>query len=134
MKILIAEDDHTSRLLLREIMKPYGPCQVVVNGREAVEAVAQAHAENAPFTLICLDIMMPEMDGQQALQQIRELEEGKGIPPTEAAKVIMTTALNDVRSVSDSYYLLCDAYVSKPLDRKRLQHELAKLGLIKLQE
>jgi two-component system chemotaxis response regulator CheY len=42
MKTLIVEDDFTSRLLLQEILKPYGPSHVAVNGREAVEAVRLA--------------------------------------------------------------------------------------------
>ena len=39
MKALIVEDDFTSRLLLQELLKPYGATHIAVNGREAVEAV-----------------------------------------------------------------------------------------------
>lgn len=130
MKTLIAEDETTSRLLLQEMLKPFGPCRVVADGLEAVQAVFQSHEEGEPFTLICLDILMPEMDGQQVLQRIRDHEESRGIPPSAAAKVVMLTALHDVRTVSDSYYLLCDAYLSKPIDGRRLLEELGKLGLI----
>ena len=77
MKSLIVEDDFTSRLLLQEYLKVYGIPHIAVNGREAVEAVRLALEARDHYNLICLDIMMPEMDGQQALREIRALEEAK---------------------------------------------------------
>ena len=63
MKTLIVEDDFTSRLLLQELLRRFGPCHVAVNGVEAVDAVTAALTANAPYDLICLDIMMPVMGG-----------------------------------------------------------------------
>ena len=130
MKILIVEDEFTSRLLLNEILKPYGAVHIAINGREAVEAVSDAFETNAPYDLICLDIMMPEMDGQTALKKIRDLEEAKGIRSTRGTKIVMTTALNDVENVMKAFSGLCDAYVFKPFDKTKLLAELRKLGLI----
>jgi two-component system chemotaxis response regulator CheY len=131
MKTLIVEDDFTSRLLLQEFLKGYGPAHIAVNGREAVEAVRLALESSEPYNLICLDIMMPEMDGQQALKEIRRAEETKGITSTYGAKIVMTTALGNIKNVSQAYSSLCDAYLVKPLDRQKLLQELRKLGLIK---
>ena len=130
MKTLIVEDDFTSRLLLLEIMKSHGPLHVAVNGREAVEAVRSALEAKAPYDLICLDIMMPEMDGQQALRMIREHEEARGILSSNGAKIVMTTALSDLRNVSAAFGGLCDAYLVKPIEKYKLLEELRKLGLI----
>lgn len=130
MKTLIAEDDFVSRLLMQEILKSYGPLFVVVNGKEAVEAVRLALVAKEPFSLICLDIMMPELDGQAALMQIRELEKASGIQDGDGAKVIMTTALDDVKSVGTAYKHQCDAYLTKPINQDRLFAELRKMGLI----
>ena len=69
MKTLIVEDDFTSRLLLQELLKKYGRSHIAVNGLEAVEAVRLALDENEPYDLICLDILMPQMDGQLALRE-----------------------------------------------------------------
>ena len=55
------------------------PHMLRVNGKEAVEAVRNALETVEPYNLICLDIMMPEMDGQQALREIRDMEEARGI-------------------------------------------------------
>ena len=114
MKTLIVEDDFTSRLLLQELLKSYGPSHIAVNGKEAVEAVQVALETGKPYDLICLDIMMPEMDGQEALRLIREQEESRGILSSRGAKIVMTTALDDPRNVMVAYISLCDANLTKP--------------------
>ena len=131
MKTLIVEDDFTSRTILQSFLKDYGVSHIAVNGKEAVEAVRIALEAGEPYNLICLDIMMPEMDGQQALKRIRALEEAQGIVSTFGAKVIMTTVLGDMKNICDAYSSLCDAYLIKPIGQKKLQQELSKLGLTK---
>ncbi len=130
MKTLIVEDDFTSRLLLQELLKSYGPCHIAVNGKEAVEAAAAALEAGDPYNHICLDVMMPVMDGQEALKQIRTFEEDRGVNPARYAKVVMTTALGDFRNRSDAYYSLCDGYLTKPIGKAALLEELRKLKLI----
>ena len=130
MKTLIVEDDFTSRLLLQELLKSYGPSHIAVNGKEAVEAVRIALEAKEHYDLICLDIMMPEMDGQQALREIRNIEEAQGVFSSDGAKIVMTTALGDLKNVIAAYKSLCDAYVSKPIRKAKLLEELRKLKLI----
>ncbi len=131
MKTLIVEDDFTSRLLLQELLKSYGPSHIAVNGKEAVEAAHLALEMGEPYNLICLDIMMPEMDGQEALRQIREQEEARGILSSKEAKIVMTTALGDPKNVIAAWRSQCDAYLTKPIQKAKLLMELRKLGLIK---
>ncbi len=130
MKTLIVEDDFTSRLMLQEILKVYGPTHIAVNGREAVSAAHLAFDEGAPYDLICLDIMMPELNGHEALKMIRSQEEARGVNSSKGAKIIMTTALGDFKNVMAAYRNLCDAYLAKPIDRKRLEEELKKMNLL----
>lgn len=129
MNTLIVEDDFVSRLVLQEMLKVFGPCHVAVNGKEAVLAVELALGMDTPYDLICLDILMPEMDGHDALKQIRVLEQQAGIGSSQGAKIVMTTAMDDTRSVMDSFYELCDAYLFKPIDKAKLLAELERLGL-----
>ncbi len=130
MKTLIVEDDFTCRLLLQEILKNYGSSHVAVTGKEAVEAVRKALESNHPYDLICLDIMMPEMDGQQALKEIRELERNHGREVGQGAAVLMTTALSDKDNVLEAFREECDGYLIKPIDKSKLLEEVRKLGLI----
>lgn len=130
MKTLIVEDDFTSRLLLQEMLKSYGPLHVALNGKEAAKAVRVALKADEPYDLICLDIMMPEMNGQEALTLIRKHEEAKGILSSSGSKIVMITALADHKSVFAAYGSLCDGYLAKPIDREKLLQELRRLELI----
>ena len=131
MKTLIVEDDFTSRLLLQELLKSYGPSHIAVNGEEAVKAVNVALEAGEHYDLICLDIMMPKMDGHEALRIFRDQEEARGIRSSEGAKIVMTTALSDIQSVMEAYRNLCDGYLTKPIEKAKLLEELRNLNLIK---
>jgi two-component system chemotaxis response regulator CheY len=130
MKTLIVEDDFTSRLLLQGLLQPFGVCHVCINGIEAIEAFKIALEQKEPYDLVCLDIMMPEMDGQTALKKIRELEDKGGIVASRGAKVIMTTALDDKKNIMNAFREQCDIYLVKPIDREKLNESLKSLGLI----
>ncbi len=131
MKILIAEDDFISRRILKEILSPYGDCDVVVDGEEAVQAFQMAIEEKKYYDLVCLDIMMPNTDGQEALKQIRETEKNRGIRGSAEVKVIMVTALDDPKTVFQAYYKGgATSYIVKPIERKKVIDEIRALGLI----
>ena len=129
MKTLIVEDDFTSRLLLQEILKDYGAVHIAANGGEAVQAVRAALETNQPYSLICMDIMMPEMDGYQALRAIRGLEEARGITSSKGVKIFMITALDGVKDVIQGFHGLCDAYLFKPVDKAKLLEQLREFVL-----
>jgi two-component system chemotaxis response regulator CheY len=130
LKTLIVEDEITSRVLLRELLKRYGLPHVAMNGKEAVEAVSAALNALEPYDLICLDIMMPEMNGQEALKKIRQMEAEAGIEPVRRAKVIMTTAHADKDNVLQAIQSQCDYFLVKPIDGRALLEELRRMGLI----
>ena len=90
-------------------------------------AVSLALEKSQPYDLICLDIMMPEMDGHQALREIRALEQASG---TRRAKIIMTTALVDQKSVMDAIREKCDYFLVKPIRKAALLDQLRVLALI----
>ncbi len=95
MRILIVDDDADLGRLISNYLSSFGECEVAVNGQDAIESVKLAFEEAHPYDLICLDIMMPNLDGQAALKKIRDIEKEKGIRVGEGAKVIMITALDD---------------------------------------
>jgi len=132
LKILIAEDDFTCRKLLQSFLSEYGDCFVAINGREAIEAVRESINEGRPYNMICLDIMMPEIDGHEALETIRKIESERGIMGLDGAKVIMTSALDDSTNVMGAFRAGCEAYIVKPISKQNLLDEMEKLGLINL--
>ena len=129
MKTLIVEDDFTSRIFLQEMLKSYGRVDIAVNGRESVEAVQASLSAGEHYDLILMDIMMPEMNGQEALQHIRNAEETAGIIIGKGAKVIMTTALGDKDNIMDAFRHAADGYMVKPVDKQKLLEKLRELEL-----
>lgn len=130
MKILIAEDDLASRKFLFKFLSAYGDCDITVDGMEALEAFMLAWDEGTPYQLICLDIMMPNLDGIKTLKAIRDIEKQKEIVNTDRAKIIMTTALNEKENVYTAFGSGCEAYAAKPIDIQKLTEVLEKLKLI----
>lgn len=131
MKCLIAEDHLMSRRILKELLPPNTDSDIAVNGQEAIDSFVLAHESKRPYDVIFMDIMMPVVDGQQALKAIRALEKKMEIPPALAVKVIMTTALDDPTTVIKSFNdCEADSYIVKPLSRQKLAKELRALNLI----
>lgn len=130
MRILIAEDDFASRKAILKFLSVYGECDVTVDGMEAIDAFMMALEDDDPYDLICLDVMMPLMDGYQALKNIRGIEKERNVPQEKQAKVIMTTALNEEKNVKKAFELGCTVYCAKPIDVEKLKGTLDKLGLI----
>ena len=131
MRILIAEDDYASRKFLSKFLSAYGECDITIDGLEALEAFMLGWDEGKPYDLICLDIMMPELDGVKTLKTIRDIENQKGVEESKRVKIIMTTALNDTESVYNAFDIGCEAYAAKPIDTKKLVEVMRKLDLIK---
>lgn len=128
MRALIVEDEFLSRKVLRSFLTTVFDVDIVVNGKEALDAFELAHEESRPYDLILMDIMMPEIDGMEALERIRDMEHERGFP---VSKVIMTTALDDPKTVIRSFHDgEASAYMVKPVDKEKLYAELTKLGLI----
>jgi len=125
MRCLIVEDDAVCCRMMGGLLEPYARCDIAMNGQEAVAAFRSAIAENRPYHLMLLDIMMPEMDGHETIRQIRKIEEHEHsrIYP-KGIKIIMTTALDDPDNVRQAVRSLCDAYLVKPIDEETLFSEI----------
>lgn len=131
MKILLAEDDFATRKFMDKYLSKYGECDITVDGEEAVDAFMMALEDGTPYDLICLDVMMPVLDGYQVLKAIRDIELERGIDNEKRAKIIMTTALNEEKNVKKAFELGCVAYSGKPIDVEKFEQVLGRLGLLK---
>jgi two-component system chemotaxis response regulator CheY len=128
MKILIVEDDFVSRQLINKLLTPLGEVDCAANGNEAFTAVKMAIDNNQPYDLICLDIMMPEVDGIMVLKKIRQLEAQLGLNPETRSKIIMTSAVSDKKYVVAAVQANCNGFLVKPIEKDRLFDELRKHG------
>jgi len=74
--------------------------------------------------------MMPKKDGQQVLKEIRAYEEERDVVGLDGVKIIMTTALDDSKSVLNAFKAGCEGYIVKPYNRQKIYGKLEELGLI----
>src|ERR1035438_787815 len=115
MRVLIAEDDNISRILLQR--------SLLQNEHEEVVAVEGAEAwssfQDAAFDILIADWMMPEMDGLELIGRIRAQHS------TEYTFIIVLTALAARESFLEAMRAGADDYLTKPLDRDALQARMA---------
>ena len=130
LKSLLAEDDRTSRMVMEQFLEMYGTCRAVDTGQEALDAFKEAFESGEPFDLVCLDIMMPGLDGHSVLVKLREYEDEKGVGGLKGARVVMTTGLSDAKNVVQAFKEQCEAYLVKPITLDKLQEKLGDLKLI----
>lgn len=126
IKVLIADDNLPNRIFLAKCLEEYGTIESVENGKEALLLFEQALNQNRPFDLICLDIMMPDMDGRMTLKHIRFMENERGISFKNRSKILMLSALDDKDSVIGAFEDQCDGYLVKPFNRAEIQECLIR--------
>jgi two-component system chemotaxis response regulator CheY len=130
IKILVVEDEPNLKTIMFHMLRDVGDCTWMANGSTAVEEFESAINSNDPYDLVTLDIIMPEMDGREALQKIREIEEANGVKDDFQVKIIMTSVLQDEATIFGSYYEGCEHYLVKPILKTDLMQKIKDLGLI----
>ncbi len=132
MRVLVVDDDYFSRLKIKTLLSSYGDCDAVPDGDLALRMYKKAYEESVSYDLVTLDIDMPgSMSGMQALEKMREFDdENKTYVTNRQAKVLMVTALSDVKHVMESFRNNCDAFISKPVSPEKLRNALVDMGLI----
>lgn len=130
MKSLVVDDELVSRSKLKKIMESYGPCDTVEDGDQAVLAVIRALNLGEPYEVILMDLMMPIMDGHEALKRIRAIEGERRVEPGKEARVIVVSCLEDQKNVCQAFFKgLASVYVTKPVNRESVQTALRSLNL-----
>ena len=109
-RLLVVEDESTQRLKLEGILTGAGyRVEVACNGEEGL-----AFAQSNPPHLVLSDIEMPEMDGYELCQRIREDQHLRG------TKVVLLTSHSDVADVITGLASGADSYIAKPYDATAL--------------
>ncbi|MDF1567517.1 MAG: response regulator [Spirochaetaceae bacterium] len=129
-RILVVEDYPANQVVMERFLEPYGRVDLAANGPDAVAMFKEAFGSQDRYDLICLDIMLPRMDGHEVLNKIRATEKEQGLAAVERVKIIMTSALGDSRNIMAAFRGECESYLQKPIRRERLEAELKELGFI----
>jgi CheY-like chemotaxis protein len=118
LRVLVAEDNKVNQALARRLLEKQGhSVTIAINGREAISAF-----ERNTFDLILMDVQMPEVDGFEATQAIRRLENGVGRIP-----IVALTANAMAGDRERCLAAGMDGFVSKPIDVGELTEAIARL-------
>lgn len=115
--ILIVDDAHFMRTVLKDIIKKNGLAKEVFEAKDGVDGV-KLYQKTHP-DLVTLDVNMPRADGIQALRAILKIN--------PKAKVVMITSVADKHTVQDAMKLGARDYVIKPFDRSNVPLVLNKV-------
>lgn len=116
MKQILAVDDNPANLtMVRESLSGLYNVSVVTSGAQALKFL-----EKRPAELILLDVLMPEMDGIETLQKIKEKTE-------ITCKVVMLTALNDEEVINRAKELGAEGYIEKPFKPADIRQRVMEL-------
>jgi CheY-like chemotaxis protein len=116
-KILIVDDSKTALMMSQMILK--NKSFQVLTARNGLEGVEKAVSEQPD--LILMDVCMPEMNGFEAVKEIRAREETRAIP------IIMVTTLGEAENVELGYETGCNDYVTKPISSVELLSKINNL-------
>jgi two-component system, sensor histidine kinase and response regulator len=118
LRILLAEDNRVNqKIALRMLEKRGHHAVLAANGKEALEALAQAS-----FDLVLMDVHMPDMDGIEATIAIREKEKSTGLHQPVVAMTALAMKGDRERCLAAGM----DGYLSKPIDLQQLDDLLAE--------
>lgn len=120
-RILVAEDERINQIFMRSLLERHGfEVTLTTNGAEAITAFDEAATANHAYDAILLDIQMPEVDGYEAVREIRTRE-------TEHNVVIALTAYATPEAATEMAAAGFDSVLPKPLDIDQLLAVLASL-------
>ncbi len=108
-KILIVEDDEALLKILQLLLENSYDVTLAMNGKQGLEMATSQHPD-----LILMDVMMPEIDGLEALRRLKDNPEMARIP------VILLTAKVDDENIYGGYQLGADYYIPKPFTNAQL--------------
>lgn len=123
-RILIVDDNFENRQLLAEILREVTECDFAATGKEAIDAYNLSLQKGDPYSLILLDIEMPDMGGLEILEKIRESEKSAGIHLGEGITIIIVTAYE--KRFLEAFNRGCDDYILKPIDTTILLNKIAE--------
>lgn len=127
MRSLIVDDDEIGRLMLATFLQEFGSCDQAENGSVALGLFDEAERSGSPYDLICMDIVMPVMDGTTALKEIRQ----RNLQCGKRTKVFMISACSAPQDIEDAFFDGdCDDYVVKPFQREAITQMLQRHTLL----
>ena len=130
IRVLVIEDDPSIRDMIRRFLASVALCDLAGDGVAGLAALEQAIDRGQPYQLVCLDLVMPVMDGWEALRRLREIEEARGIADPVRARVLVLTARDSSQNLARlRAFSPHEGLLLKPFRRSELFEHIRLLGL-----
>ncbi len=129
LRALVVEDSPTDRLVLKKCLSGVADCDFAEDGKAALACFESALAEKRPYSLVCMDVLMPVMDGHEAVEAIRGIEEAAGRAKEDCVKIVMVSSLFDRENLLKGI-ANWDGYLSKPIRRQDVLDQLSIIGVV----
>lgn len=127
LRFLITDDDDVTHAFLRHVLMGLGDVGHAFSGAEAVERCRDALERGKPFTCLIMDVLMPGMNGLEALRQIRQLYADAASP--EPLCILASCVSYEECLAGGLVPGSVDRYISKPFDLHTVLTVLAELGI-----
>ena len=118
-KILIVDDSKVAAMTQQLIVRSLRGCEVII-AEDGIKGVEKAVSEQPD--LILMDVVMPRMNGFEAVRLIRSHEATESIP------IIMVTTRSESEHVDEGFASGCNGYIFKPIDAAQLLEKIEKLA------
>ena len=130
MRILVVDDDAVGRTKLEVLLSAYGQCETAESGTRALALYDKALEQGSPYDLITMDIDMPGLSGQDTVRMLREREAKLGPSGSgNASKILMVTAMDDIKNIQSSFWEGCEGYLTKPVTPANLKAQLDAMNI-----
>ena len=118
-RVLVVDDDPMIRALVKSILEAEGyTVTLAENGKVGIETL-ESEARPIGYSLIVLDVMMPEMNGLDVLTRLKLHSDTASIP------VLMLTGEDKAEDIMAGYSVGADYYITKPFTRQQLLYGLS---------
>jgi two-component system chemotaxis response regulator CheY len=130
-RFLVVDDDEMGRLMLQDFLSEFAPCDCAVNGREGLDFFERALAGGNPYDMLCVDLVMPEMNGLALIRKIRDIEKTHPFFSNSRTRIFVISASDSTWEKADLLLdNLCDDFITKPFNRDSLKADLYKYDLV----
>jgi len=130
-RVLIVDDSRDQRYLIVQALEGRFVPDEAADGRQAVALYLAALKAGTPYDLVVMDILMPELNGHDALASIRRLELEHGLAEEARVPAVMLSSLDDPGNMMRAQFESgAQAYVTKPFTAAILLEALTSLGLL----
>ncbi|MGB8658405.1 MAG: response regulator [Candidatus Zixiibacteriota bacterium] len=114
-RVLVVDDNRTNRTILVKMLESFGcSAESVESGTEAIQSLKKAIHERKRFDLVLLDMLMPQMDGEETLRAI------KNDPEIKDVMVVILTSIGEKGDAARLEAIGCSGYLTKPVKQSQL--------------